>query len=104
MDRALFISELHALINETRRKYPEVRHAAEGALEALKRGGAGPDGRALMLPIAKGCATKNGKVVGICVGALQRLVGMDAVDSVSYSVGRVYWCLERLTIAACMQQ
>ncbi|KAJ9092821.1 hypothetical protein QFC21_006697 [Naganishia friedmannii] len=81
MDRALFISELNNLINETRRKYPEVRHAAEGALDALKRGGAGPDGGVLMLPITRGCATRNGKVVGICVGALQRLVGMDAVDS-----------------------
>ncbi|KAJ9101494.1 hypothetical protein QFC19_005145 [Naganishia cerealis] len=82
MDRALFVSELHALIHETRRKWPDVRDAGEAALEMLK-GGARQDGRTLMEPITRGCGTKNPKVVGICVGALQRLVGMNVVDSVS---------------------
>ncbi|GHJ88999.1 hypothetical protein NliqN6_5401 [Naganishia liquefaciens] len=86
MDRAFLVSELQALAAETKRKFPEVREAAEKALEVLKAGTTAQrdsqrDATVLMEPITLGCRTKNPRVIGLCVGALQRLVGMKGVDS-----------------------
>ncbi|WVQ95482.1 hypothetical protein IAU59_002579 [Kwoniella sp. CBS 9459] len=86
MEHNLLVSELQALIVETKRRNPEVKDASEAALEILK---SGPQKKetlhehadTLLEPITKGCKTKNAKVIGISIAALQRLVSLGGVPT-----------------------
>ncbi|WRT70613.1 uncharacterized protein IL334_007611 [Kwoniella shivajii] len=86
MDHNLLISELQALIVETKRRNPDVKDASEAALELLK-GGALPrevlhqNADTLLEPITKGCKTRIAKVIAISIGALQRLVALGGVPT-----------------------
>ncbi|WWC98642.1 hypothetical protein V866_005535 [Kwoniella sp. B9012] len=86
MDHNLLVSELQALIVETKRRNPDVKDASEAALELLK-GGAIPREKlqehadVLLEPITKGCKTKIAKVIGISIAALQRLVALGGVPT-----------------------
>ncbi|WVW80931.1 hypothetical protein I302_102922 [Kwoniella bestiolae CBS 10118] len=86
MDHNLLVSELQALIVETKRRYADVKDASEAALELLK-GGVIPRDKlhehadTLLDPITKGCKTKVAKVIGISIAALQRLVALGGVPT-----------------------
>ncbi|WWC65124.1 uncharacterized protein I303_107738 [Kwoniella dejecticola CBS 10117] len=85
-DHNLLVSELQALIVETKRRNPDVKEASEAALELLK-GGALPreklheNADTLLEPITRGCKTKVAKVIGISIAALQRLVSLGGVPT-----------------------
>ncbi|WWC92223.1 uncharacterized protein L201_007177 [Kwoniella dendrophila CBS 6074] len=85
-DHNLLVSELQALIVETKRRNPDVKDASEAALELLK-GGPIPreklnqNADTLLEPITKGCKTKVAKVIGISIAALQRLVALGGVPT-----------------------
>ncbi|KAG1830966.1 hypothetical protein DFJ58DRAFT_918292 [Suillus subalutaceus] len=80
--------ELQSLANESRRKHPEIREAAEKSL-AILRSSPGQTTASLasdsiqsddlLRPLFMGCATKNAKVVAISLGSLQRLIALKAV-------------------------
>ncbi|EJT47942.1 hypothetical protein A1Q1_03177 [Trichosporon asahii var. asahii CBS 2479] len=84
MDHNLLVSELQQLIVESKRRNHEVKDAGEVALEILRPG---PQSREvlsanadkLLAPMTLGCKTKNAKIVGISIAALQRLVALGGV-------------------------
>ncbi|BEJ02954.1 hypothetical protein CcaverHIS641_0101290 [Cutaneotrichosporon cavernicola] len=88
MDHNLLVSELQSLIVESKRRNPEVKDASEAALEILRHG---PQPRellasradTLLAPVTLGCKTKNAKIVGISIAALQRLVALGGVPLAS---------------------
>ncbi|GMK54425.1 hypothetical protein CspeluHIS016_0110110 [Cutaneotrichosporon spelunceum] len=88
MDHNLLVSELQSLIVESKRRNPEVKDASEAALEILRHG---PRPRellasradTLLAPVTLGCKTKNAKIVGISIAALQRLVALGGVPLAS---------------------
>ncbi|WVF67919.1 hypothetical protein IAT40_002681 [Kwoniella sp. CBS 6097] len=87
MDHNLLVSELQALIVETKRRNPDVKDASEAALEILKPGTQTKEvlhehADTLLEPITKGCKTKIAKVIGISIAALQRLVSLRGVPTV----------------------
>lgn len=84
MDRNHLILEYQALANETKRKHPEVREAAEKAINILRplQVDIRTDSRLsddILFPILLGCKTKNPKVVATAIGALQRLIGLGGL-------------------------
>ncbi|WWC72496.1 uncharacterized protein I206_106458 [Kwoniella pini CBS 10737] len=86
MDHNLLVSELQALIIETKRRNPDVKDASEAALELLKGGPLPRDklydnADTLLEPITRGCKTKVAKVIGISIAALQRLVSLGGVPT-----------------------
>jgi hypothetical protein len=88
MDHNLLISELSALVAESRRRHPEVKDASEHALATLREGPLARqklEARAeeLLAPVQLGCRTRVAKVVGISIAALQRLVSLGGVPTVS---------------------
>ncbi|CAK9786560.1 hypothetical protein CC85DRAFT_283171 [Cutaneotrichosporon oleaginosum] len=88
MDHNLLVSELQSLVVESKRRNPEVKEAGEAALEILRHG---PQPRellasraeTLLAPVTLGCRTKNAKIVGISIAALQRLVALGGVPLAS---------------------
>lgn len=84
MDRSHLVLEYQALVNETKRKFPDVKDAAERAITTSRNASLDlrKDGRhsdELLAPIELGCRTKVPKVVATSIGALQRLVGVGAL-------------------------
>ncbi|ORX41097.1 guanine nucleotide exchange factor in Golgi transport N-terminal-domain-containing protein [Kockovaella imperatae] len=84
MDHNLLVAELQTLVSESKRRYPEVKEASEAALEILKAKTTGKDTLAahcdkLLAPVILGCKTKQAKIVGISITALQRLVILRGV-------------------------
>ncbi|KAG8859812.1 hypothetical protein FRB91_006695 [Serendipita sp. 411] len=84
----LLVSELQALATETRRRYPDVREAADKAIAVLRaNSGAegfslsveGPYSDELLRPVFLGCVSKNVKVISLSLGALQRLIALKSV-------------------------
>lgn len=89
MDHHLLISELQALVAESRRRHPEVKEAGEHALAILREGPLlardklAARAEELLAPVQLGCRTRVAKVVGISIAALQRLVSLGGVPTVS---------------------
>ncbi|KAN0061681.1 Endocytosis and vacuole integrity protein [Thecaphora frezii] len=92
----LIILELGSLASEARRKHPEIKQAADAALQQLKahpdaalqrsRLDHGPAAENLVLkPILLSCSTKLPKVLSIAMTLLQRLVLQQMVPSTSIS-------------------
>ncbi|KAF8340513.1 uncharacterized protein EI90DRAFT_3279123 [Cantharellus anzutake] len=103
---AFLVTELQSLASETRRKYPDVRDAAEKSLSMLRASPEqasaslltdGAQSEELLKPIFMGCATKNPKVVTISLGSLQRLIVMKAVplSSIPHIVSTVADCMSQ---------
>ncbi|KAL7422319.1 Endocytosis and vacuole integrity protein [Cryptotrichosporon argae] len=84
-DHNLLVSELQSLVAETRRRNPEVRDAGDQALELLKapqpKDVLAEHAETLIAPVISGCRTKNAKIVGISIAALQRLVALGGVPT-----------------------
>lgn len=68
--------------------YVTGRQASEHALDILKGGPVSPDtlrdrSTELLAPVTLGCKTKTAKIIGISISALQRLVSLQGVPTVS---------------------
>ncbi|KAG0338258.1 hypothetical protein BG004_007294 [Podila humilis] len=80
-------TELVALSNEARRKYPEIKEAAERVIALLRHPGQGPGNLANVLsqnqdvlkPFLLACDTKNVKLVTISMGCLRELISHKAI-------------------------
>ncbi|RXK40656.1 hypothetical protein M231_02113 [Tremella mesenterica] len=85
-DHNILVSELQALVQETRRRHPDVKDAGESALESLKSGPLPKpiplkQADILLSPITLGCKTKTPKIIGISLAALQRLVALSGLPT-----------------------
>ncbi|KAK3844406.1 MAG: hypothetical protein J3R72DRAFT_382422 [Linnemannia gamsii] len=87
-------TELVALSNEARRKYPEIKEAAERVIALLRHPGQGPSNLAAVLsqnqdvlkPFLLACDTKNVKLVTISIGCLRELISHRAMPEGSIEV------------------
>ncbi|KAF9155979.1 hypothetical protein BG015_007775 [Linnemannia schmuckeri] len=87
-------TELVALSNEARRKYPEIKEAAERVIALLRHPGQGPSNLAAVLsqnqdvlkPFLLACDTKNVKLVTISIGCLRELISHKAMPEGSIEV------------------
>ncbi|KAG0214456.1 hypothetical protein BGX33_002091 [Mortierella sp. NVP41] len=87
-------TELVALSNEARRKYPEIKEAAERVIALLRHPGQGPSNLAAVLsqnqdvlkPFLLACDTKNVKLVTISTGCLRELISHKAMPESSIEV------------------
>ncbi|KAL7417221.1 hypothetical protein BDY24DRAFT_377122 [Mrakia frigida] len=82
------VSDLQQIIQECKRRHPEVKEAAEKALALLKdqSGGkrdwsaAGPHAEDLISPVSLGMKSKNPKLVAICISSMQRLIALHTAS------------------------
>ncbi|KAG5438487.1 hypothetical protein PCANB_002591 [Pneumocystis canis] len=89
---AALINELSQLINESKRKYPEIRIAAEQSLNELKTFENQTHAiekirhhSTFLIPFFLGCNIQNIKCCAISVGCLQKLITVSAIGDFSLS-------------------
>ncbi|KTW25778.1 hypothetical protein T552_03391 [Pneumocystis carinii B80] len=87
---ASLTSELTQLITESKRKHPELKAAAEQALNEVKS--FVEEGVAIskirqspmfLIPFLLGCNIQSAKCCAIAIGSLQKLIGVSAIPSLS---------------------
>lgn len=100
-------ADLRNLSNETKRKYPPVKEAAESAIMKIRTVTATP-GKSpkhssylpslqqscsdILQPFLMGCDTKSLPVIQLCFTAMQRLINHDIIDpAMSLNIVNVLW-------------